>query len=350
MPKSIHRIFTQGLALSLILGHAAIAMAEGLSNVDYPNPLIEQRADPWIWKAADGFYYFIATVPKYDRIELRRAQTIRGLADAEPKTIWRKHENGPMSWHIWAPELHHINGRWYIYFAAGKAQAIWEIRMYVLENTAENPLDGTWVEKGPITTNWDTFSLDATTFEHRGMRYLVWAQHAPHIQGNTNLYIAAMKNPWTIQGEPVMLTRPEFDWEKQGYLVNEGPAVLHKNGRIFLTYSASATDANYCVGLLTADEDAPLLNPDSWKKSPTPVFKSAPEHGIYGPGHSCFTIAEDGRTDLLVYHARSYEKIEGNALENPDRHTRVQLLHWTQDGSPDFQEPRPDTPGSEVRQ
>jgi GH43 family beta-xylosidase len=151
-----------------------------------------------------------------------------------------------------------------------------------------------------------------------------------------------MENPWTIKGEQVMLTRPEYDWEKIGYLVNEGPAVIYRNGRLFLTYSASATDANYCVGLLTADEDAPLLEADSWKKSPVPVFKSAPENGIFGPGHSCFTIAEDGKTDLLVYHARNYEKIEGNALDNPDRHTRVQPLHWNADGTPDFGKPRPE--------
>ena len=81
-------------------------------------PLIQQRADPFIYFHTDGYYYFTASVPEYDRIEIRRAWTISGLADAEAHVIWRKHATGPMSWHIWAPEIHVIDGRWFIYFAA----------------------------------------------------------------------------------------------------------------------------------------------------------------------------------------------------------------------------------------
>ncbi|MDA5483519.1 alpha-N-arabinofuranosidase, partial [Yersinia intermedia] len=38
---------------------------------NYPNPLIEQRADPFIYRHTDGYYYFTASVPEYDRLELR---------------------------------------------------------------------------------------------------------------------------------------------------------------------------------------------------------------------------------------------------------------------------------------
>ena len=47
------------------------------------------------------------------------------------------------------------------------------------------------------------------------------------------------------------------------FWVNEGAAVLKRNGRIFITYSGSATDSNYAMGLLTADETATLLDPES---------------------------------------------------------------------------------------
>ncbi|KAF4323925.1 hypothetical protein G195_001880 [Phytophthora kernoviae 00238/432] len=148
--------------------------------------------------------------------------------------------------------------------------------MYVLENDSANPLEGEWVEKGQIRTRWETFALDATTFEHKGIRYLVWAQKDPDIVGNSNLYISEMENPWTLRGEQVMIATPEYDWEIIGFKVNEGAAVLHRNGRIFVGYSASATDYNYCMGLLTADEDADLLDPASWVKSPKPVFQTRP--------------------------------------------------------------------------
>jgi GH43 family beta-xylosidase len=100
----------------------------------FSNPLVEQRADPWVHLHTDGYYYFIATAPEYDRIELRRARSLEGLRTAPAKDIWKKHESGPMSHHIWAPELHWMDDKWYVHFAAGRAEAIWDIRMYVLEN------------------------------------------------------------------------------------------------------------------------------------------------------------------------------------------------------------------------
>jgi GH43 family beta-xylosidase len=309
----------------------------------FVNPLIHQRADPQVFKHSDGLYYLAATVPEYDRIELRKASTIQGLAEAEPVTVWRKHASGPMGAHIWAPEIHHIDGKWYIYFAAGEAERIWNIRMYVLESSSPDPLRGTWVEKGRIQTGMDSFSLDASTFVHRGRRYLVWAQQDPAIRGNTNLYIAEMENPWTIRGSPVRLSRPEYPWEIVGHWVNEGPAVLIRNGRVFMTYSASATDANYAMGLLTASADADLLDVRSWSKSPEPVFRSNDETGQYGPGHNSFTVGRYGQ-DVMIYHARSYREIEGEPLRDPNRHTRAQNLRWNPDGTPDFGVPVPDGP------
>jgi GH43 family beta-xylosidase len=303
------------------------------ANLNIRNPLIEQRADPWCLQHTDGKYYFTATVPEYDRIELRVADTVGGLTTVRPKVLWRKHDKGPMSYHIWAPEIHHVHGKWYIYFAAGRAEDIWAIRMYVLECSDADPMTGRWIEKGQLKTNWESFSLDATTFEHNRKRYLVWAQKDPAIN------VAEMASPRSIRGKQVMITRPEYTWEKTGYWVNEGPAILIRNGRVFISYSASATDHNYCMGLLTADDSSNLLDPGSWRKSPYPVFKSCAKNSQYGPGHNSFTVASDGKTDLLVYHARDYKEITGDPLRNPDRHTRVQRLRWKRDGMPDFGEP-----------
>ena len=60
-------------------------------------PWIMQRADPYIYRHTDGRYYFTASVPAYDRIILRRADSLAGLADAAENTVWRKHESGVMS-------------------------------------------------------------------------------------------------------------------------------------------------------------------------------------------------------------------------------------------------------------
>jgi GH43 family beta-xylosidase len=306
-------------------------------------PLIRQRADPFIHRHGDGYYYFTASVPQYDRIELRRARTIGGLSAAQPVAVWSKPDDGPLSELIWAPEIHFNHGSWTVYFAAAPTREIkdelFQHRMYCITTSAENPLAGEWEPPRRIETGMDTFCLDATTFTHRGVLYYVWAQKEAGIRGNSNLYIAPMDSPDRLAAPPVRLSRPELDWETRGFWVNEGPAVLVRHGKVFLSYSASATDENYCIGLLHADEGADLLSSESWHKSRDPVFATCWEHGVYGPGHNSFTVSEDGSRDLLVYHARTYREIEGDPLWNPDRHTFVKALKWDDDGMPIFGRP-----------
>ncbi|WP_283575834.1 glycoside hydrolase family 43 protein [Limosilactobacillus pulli] len=321
-----------------------------MSKLEYTAQLIIQRADPYIYKHTDGYYYFTASVPSYNRIEIRRARTLEGLAHAAPRTIWRKHPDGsgPMSQLIWAPEIHFIDGKWYIYFAASHTKefdnnGMFQHRMFCLEYDQANPVcaEENWIEKGQIKTDKDTFSLDATEFDWQGDHYYVWAQKDPAIRGNSNLYIAKLKNPWTLATKPVMLSKPEYDWEIRGFWVNEGPAVIHRNGRFFMTYSASATDENYAMGMLTCPDDADLLDPNNWSKSKEPVFQSDLTTHQYGPGHNSFTIAEDGKTDLMVYHCRDYTEIKGDPLYDPNRHTLVKPFSWNDDGTPDFGKPVP---------
>lgn len=308
----------------------------------YQNPLLEKMADPFIYKHTDGFYYFIASAPEFDRIELRRSETIDGLREAKPVTLWTKHQDGPLSSLIWAPEIHYIEGKWYIYFAAAPNEEAhpehktFQHRMYVIENESPNPLEGTWTEKGQVKTNWESFALDATVFQQNGIWYYVWAQKDPAILGNSNLYIAEMENPWTLKANQVMLTKPELEWELKKIPVNEGPAVLKRNGKIFITYSASATDENYAMGLLTANENDDLLNPDAWTKSKEPVFKTSEENQKFGPGHNSFTVSEDGLTDLLVYHARDQKTGGGEALNDAGRHACVQPFSYDAHGFPQF--------------
>ncbi|WP_233558860.1 family 43 glycosylhydrolase [Micromonospora radicis] len=306
----------------------------------FTNPLAEQRADPHIYRHSDGYYYFTATVPEYDRIVLRRATTLQGLATATEQVIWRRHSAGEMGAHIWAPEIHFIDDRWYVYFAAGRAEDVWAIRPYVLESSAANPLDGPWVERGQLQPARSSFSLDATTFVHDGQRFLAWAEYAG---SNSNIYLARAVNPWTYAGPPTLIATPTYAWETRGYRVNEGPAVLIRNGRVFLTYSASATDASYAIGLLTA-AGSDLLDPASWSKRATPVLASDSRTGQWGPGHNSFTVAEDG-TDVIVYHSRNYERYLGNGydpLTDPNRRTRLQRVYWNADGTPNFGVPVPD--------
>lgn len=304
-------------------------------------PWILQRADPYVYKHSNGEYYFTASIPGYDAIILRNSNTLAGLASAEEICIWKKHKEGIMGAHIWAPEIHFIEGKWYIYFAAGAAEEIWKIRPYVLECADADPMKGTWVEKGKMQCadedefSFRSFSLDATVFEVSGKRYFIWAEKIGVGKQISNLYIAEMESPCKLKTVQVLLTTPDYDWERVGYWVNEGPAVLIKEDRIYVTYSASDTGVNYCVGMLTASIKEDLLDPRSWRKERYPVLKTEETKGIYGPGHNSFTKDEYG-ADIMVYHARTESKIEGNPLYNPNRHTFLLKVDCSNKTYPNF--------------
>ena len=183
--------------------------------------------------------------------------------------------------------------------------------------------------------SFEAFSLDATVFENKGSHYYVWAEKVGVGKQISNLYIARMAAPDKLETVQVMLTTPDYDWERVGFWVNEGPAVIKHAGKIFLTYSASETGKPYCMGMLTADEDSDLLDPRSWVKERYPVLQSDDKLGIYGPGHNSFTKDREGN-DICVYHARNEEKITGDPLYNPNRHARLMEVRWDEKERPVF--------------
>ena len=301
-------------------------------------PFIQRRADPYVCRAEDGTYYFTGSYPAYDRILLRSAQSLDGLRDAEERLIWTRHESGPQSCHIWAPELHFLFGKWYIYYAAGDKDDIWRIRPYVLECDGA-PMTGNWHELGPMLPcaddpqSFTDFSLDATILRQGESWYYIWAQKSSNI---SNLYIARMAAPNRLATVMVMITKPDYDWERVDFWVNEGPAILRHNGKLYLTFSASGTGSCYCVGMLTADENADLLDPRSWHKDRWPVLKTDPQLGIYGPGHNSFTQDASGR-DIMVYHARTYDGIlTDDPLYDPNRHAMLLAVSYDAEDRPVF--------------
>ncbi|WP_242186046.1 glycoside hydrolase family 43 protein [Sphingomonas sp. CARO-RG-8B-R24-01] len=302
------------------------------------NPLVRQRADAQVFRHSDGFYYLTGSVPEYDRLVLRRSRTLEGLATAPERVVWHHLASGPLSGFIWAPELHLIDGRWVMYFAAGPSgggEDVFRIRTWAAVCDGRDPMTGGWSALGQFQAPWDSFNLDSTSFVHRGTRYFCWAQREPGIDTNSNLYLAPLATPLTLARAPVRLSVPTLEWEIRGFKVNEAPSFLARNGRVFISYSASATDERYCLGLLSAKADADLMTAASWTKSPVPVLTTSEATGVYGPGHNSFTVDERGR-DVLVYHGRDYREIKGDPLFDPNRHTRLQRLYYRPDGTPDF--------------
>ena len=316
----------------------------------YADPFIKERADPYVVRGEDGWYYFTASYPAYgsvdkgyDRIILRRSRTVEGLADAEEKTIWKAHSGGIMSKHIWAPEMHNIGGKWYMYFAAGSSENIWAIRPYVLVCDGD-PYTGNWTELGQMQASegdnesFAGFSLDMTYFENNGSHYVVWAE----IKGDSSLFIAEIDPaaPNRLVSKPILLTKPEYNWEMVNNRVNEGAAVLVTDKKVYVFFSASGTGSEYCVGRLEADRGDDLMSASSWKKLNVPVLETADLEGVSGPGHNSFVVDENGCL-LIVYHARPASHSSGECgtyskdpLYDPCRHTRIKQVLFAPDGTP----------------
>jgi GH43 family beta-xylosidase len=316
----------------------------------YENPFIKERADPYVVDGENGYYYFTASYPAYgsvdkgyDRIILRRSNTVGGLASAEEKTIWKAHSSGILAKHIWAPEMHKIGNSWYIFFAAGASSDIWAIRPYVLKCDGE-PFTGNWTECGKMeasagdSESFASFSLDMTYFENNGKHYVIWAE----IKGDSSLFMAEIdpSQPWKLINKPIMLTKPEYNWEKVNNRVNEGAAVLKTDKKVYVFFSASGTGSEYCVGRLEADINSDLMNINSWKKLSSPVLQTSDLKDQSGPGHNSFVTDEKGNL-LIVYHARpanhasqgcgTYNK---DPLYDPCRHTRIKRVCFDGNGAP----------------
>ena len=315
----------------------------------YPDPFIFERADPYVIK--HGYkYYFTASYPAYgsvekgyDRIILREADTLLGLADAQEKTIWKAHSEGIMARHIWAPEIHYILDKWYIFFAAGEKDAIWNIRPYVLVCDGD-PMKDKWTELGKMQAcaddevSFNSFSLDMTYFEHKDKHYLIWAE----IIGDSSLFMAEIdpREPNKLISKPILLTKPEYDWEKVRFRVNEGASVLKHGDKIFVFFSASGTGSEYCMGVIYADENSDLMDISSWTKVSFPVLQTSDLEGQSGPGHNSFTTDDNGNT-VIVYHARPASHLEGkcgticdDSLYDPCRHARIKRVYFAKDGAP----------------
>jgi GH43 family beta-xylosidase len=300
----------------------------------FTNPLLASAPDPWV-QQRDEWYYVTHTTGK--DLRLYRTKKMSELRDAEMKIIWTPPLTGMNSKQIWAPEIHFLQGKWYFYYAADDGLNE-NHRMWVLENDAADPFTGSWVDKGQLLLPGDKWAIDGTAFEKNGALYFLWSGWEGDANLRQDIYIAKMTNPWTTEGDRILLSKPEHDWEIRGGTptINEAPQYLAHADQSFIIYSASGcwTD-DYTLGMLIADAAADPLDSTSWTKYSQPVFEKNISAPAYGPGHNSFFISSDGTEDWIIYHAnpQAGQGCGGN------RSTRIQKFEWTSGGLPDFGDP-----------
>jgi GH43 family beta-xylosidase len=315
----------------------------------FTNPLAP-GADPWVVQHA-GAYYLVQS--QRNEIWVYRSATLTGAASGRDGVrVWAAPDTGWNQTSVWAPELHRIDGRWYIYYAAGRpgptSAPFIHQRSGVLQSLGDDP-QGTYVDKGMLYTGDDVatgadpkWAIDVTTHVLDGQRYAVWSgweRNTTIARTPQHLYIARMSNPWTVSSNRVKISSPVESWERRtdpvdGLDLQEGPEFLARDGQLFIIYSTreSWLPAYRLGQLRLTSPTADPMSPTSYVKT-GPVFASA--NGVVGVGHNGFTLSPDGTEHWMLYHAKV------DTTPGWNRVIRMQKFTWNADGSPNFGVPVP---------
>ncbi|KUL30777.1 hypothetical protein ADL15_24365 [Actinoplanes awajinensis subsp. mycoplanecinus] len=309
-----------GLSTALVARPGPALAAPGPT---FTNPVVDvpNSADPTL-TYYNGFYYYVATTWSAD-VVMRRSATIAGLRTATEQVVVR---TGGTT--MWAPHLEMINNRWYLYYSieqSGGAR-----RTHVAESAGTDPL-GPYTVRGILNLmpngGW---AIDAAPLKLGTALYMTFS--AFHADGLQSLYIAPMSNPYTASAVGSRISAPTLAWETQNGAVNEGSFPLQRNGRTFLTYSASHCNGpNYKLGMLEYTGTNPLAA-SSWTKAAGPIFQRNDAAGVFGPGHHSFFTSPDGTETWIAYHANS----SASQGCGTTRTTRVQKISWNADGTPNL--------------
>lgn len=276
--------------------------------------------DPWVVPFDGSFLLVFSDADA--RIVVRRCPSLDDLGSGPATIVWDPAGRGDHALELWAPELHHLDGGWFLYFAASDGRNR-NRRSYVLQ--ADHPL-GPYRERGRIADRAaDRWAIDLTVAELGGRRIAVWSGWKGRgLAGDEaqQLYLAPMATPWSLAGPHVEISRADRPWERSVAPINEGPQLLHRpDGGAFLVYSADASwTTAYKLGALEWTGDDPA-SPASWHKLPEPL--------LVGGGHGCF-VEVDGRTELVLHR---------KTVDEPGWSDRVldrRLVEWEADGRPRF--------------
>ena len=302
----------------------------------FTNP-VGAGADPWVIRKDDVYY---AIKSSNNRIWITRSPTLTDVYHMPAAAVWTAPDTGWNRGNVWAPELHFIDGRWYIYYAAGQPGTPFTTQHAgVLQSAGADALGG-YADRGMLYTGDSTgtgmgnrWAIDLTTAQLGTQRYAIWsgwAKNASTDKTPQQLYIAPMVNPWTIAANRVMLSAPVENWERGPELdLEEGPEVLQHDGSVFVVYSTrDSWLKEYALGQLRLlPPPADPMHPASWLKS-GPVFIG--NASVFGVGHASFTRSPDGTEDWIVYHSKT------SATPGWDRTVRAQKFTWSASGAPLF--------------
>jgi GH43 family beta-xylosidase len=303
--------------------------------VGFTNPVASAPygADPWM--GFDNGYYYLAATTWNNQIVIKKAKSVAALPGATETVVYTGSAAASCC-NVWAPSLHKLSGpngtRWYLYYSAGTAACCDGQRSFVLESSGTDPM-GPYTFKGRLNVQaGNGWAIDGSVATINGADYFLYSSWVGDLQ---SLFIAPMSNPWTVSAYGTRISYPTYDWEKVGGNTEEGPYILQRNGKTFLTFSASSCNTpDYKLGMLTLTGSNPLAA-SSWAKKSTPIFQRSDANSVYGPGHHSFFTSPDGTETWMAYHANETTAQGCGAT----RTTRIKKVNFNSDGTPNLGTP-----------
>ncbi len=332
-----------GLTLIFIISFSGCSKSETTLNSSvtktFSNPVWD-GADPWMVKQGADYIYCYSV---NNSIILSKSSKM--TQKGELKNIWTAPATGWNHSCVWAPEIHFIANRWYVYYAAGVSGPPYiNQRTGVLRSKNEDVFSDyedmgvLYTGDNPSNPSLNIWAIDMTILEHKNKLYAIWSgwiQQETTDATPQQLYISEMENPYTMKGNRVKISSPEQSWETGGPLnLNEGPEILKNGNNVFVIYSCRESWlVDYRLGMLQLiNPDSDLLDPANWKKS-GPVFQG--NSLVYGVGHCSFVKSPDNTQDWIIYHSKK------STSPGWERDVRMQPFNWNFDGTPDFGQPVP---------
>jgi GH43 family beta-xylosidase len=265
-------------------------------------------ADPFVLRLSGGGYVAYGTHPNSgsDSYRVFEALVSPDLAEWTSAGPVLERLDDSFGSDYWAPEVAEASGAFWMYYSVGRGIDGHHLRV-ARSDTATGPFRDLGVDLTPD----ELFAIDAHPFQDAdGRWHLFFARDVlDHERPGTHLAVAALDEGMTsLAGPPVPVLAPNADWQlyERDRLIHgrrydwhtlEGPAVLLRDGRYWLTYSGGAwTGPGYAVGVATAEH---VLGP--WSHVDQPALLRS-DGDLRGPGHNSLTVAPDG-TDIIAFHS-----------------------------------------------
>lgn len=112
-------------------------------------------------------YRYYLTSTTWTDVQITAASTIEGLKTEPAIVIWSDRSVPERACNFWAPEIHLVEDRWYVYFSASVCDSDWDVvlptlRVYALAGGTDSPLSADYEMQGAITPpNFEDGMLDA---------------------------------------------------------------------------------------------------------------------------------------------------------------------------------------------